>query len=350
MTDGRSARTYLVTGGSGFLGSALVRRLVADGQRVRVLDDDSRGRAARLVDVPNIEIVRGDVRDPAAVLRAAQGVDVICHLAYVNGTRFFYEKPDLVLDVAVKGMVNVLDACRAANVRELLLVSSSEVYHDPPAVPTDETVPLTIPDVTNPRFSYAAGKLISEVMAINAGRHGFDRVVVVRPHNVYGADMGGEHVIPELVARLKGLIDDPANDGADPLDLPIQGTGEETRAFVYVDDFVEGLLTALNKGEHLGIYHVGSQDEVTIRDLAERIGRCLGRRIAVVPSERLRGSPRRRCPDISKVSALGYRPRITLDEGLARVVPWYAAASTQPTPGAQPATAPASGPATGGAS
>jgi dTDP-glucose 4,6-dehydratase/UDP-glucose 4-epimerase len=332
MTDRSSPRAYLVTGGSGFLGSALVHRLVADGQRVRVLDDDSRGRAARLADVPEVEIVRGDVRDPAAVLDAARGVDVVCHLAYVNGTRFFYEKPDLVLDVAVKGMVNVLDACRAADVRELLLVSSSEVYHDPPTVPTDERVPLTIPDVTNPRFSYAAGKLISEVMAINHGRHGFDRVVVVRPHNVYGADMGQEHVIPELVHRLRGLLDDPS----DPIELPIQGTGEETRAFVHVDDFVDGLLVAMNRGEHLGIYHVGTQDEVTIRDLAERIGRTLGRRVVVVPSELRQGSPKRRCPNIQKISALGYRPRVTLDEGLARVVPWYvaqAAALEQPATG-----------------
>ena len=323
MTEQRSPRTFLVTGGSGFLGSALVRGLVADGHHVRVLDDESRGRSVRLADLAEragLEIVQGDVRDAAAVIEAARGVDVICHLAYVNGTRFFYEKPDLVLDVAVKGMVNVLDACRANDVRELLLVSSSEVYHDPPRVPTDEAVPLTIPDVSNPRFSYAAGKLISEVMAINAGRQGFDRVVVVRPHNVYGPDMGNEHVIPELVAKLRALLDTPD----DPIRLQIQGSGEETRAFVYVDDFIEGLMTALERGEHLGIYHVGTQDEVSIKDLAERIGRCLGRQIQVVPGEIQRGSPRRRCPDISKVSALGYRPRVSLDDGLARAVAWYA--------------------------
>ena len=286
-----------------------------------MLDDDSRGRSSRLDGIDGLEIVRGDVRDPAAVLAAAQGVDVICHLAYVNGTRFFYERPELVLDVAVKGMVNVLDAAREAGVRELLLVSSSEVYHDPPRVPTDESVPLTIPDVTNPRFSYAAGKLISEVMAINAGRQSCDRVVVVRPHNVYGPDMGGEHVIPELVSRIGSLLG--TSDG--PIRLPIQGTGDETRAFVHVDDFVEGLVIALTRGEHLGIYHVGTQDEVSIRELAERIGQCLGRQVEVVPGQLQRGSPHRRCPDIGKIAALGYRPRVSLDAGLAQTVAWYAA-------------------------
>lgn len=326
-----SDRHYLVTGGSGFLGSALVRRLLADGHHVRVLDDESRGRSARLASVPDparLEIVQGDVRDPAAVTAAARDVDVICHLAYVNGTRFFYERPDEVLDVAVKGITNVLDACRANDVRELLVVSSSEVYHDPPRVPTDEDVPLVIADVHNPRFSYSAGKLITEVMAINFGRRYLDRMVIVRPHNVYGPDMGSEHVIPELVRRLDGLLDSPD----DPLPLPIQGTGAETRAFCYVDDFVDGLVIAMNRGEHLGIYHVGTQVEVTIRELVEKIGACYGRRVRVVPGALPAGSPKRRCPDIAKIAALGYAPRVSLDDGLERAIRWYSTRALPHTP------------------
>ena len=326
--DGDSRpRTHLVTGGSGFLGSALVRRLLRDGHHVRVLDDESRGRAARLVGLDGVEIVNGDVRDAAAVIEATRGVDVICHLAYINGTRFFYERPDEVLDVAVKGITNVLDACRANTVRELLVVSSSEVYHDPPCVPTDEDVPLVIADVHNPRFSYAAGKLITEVMAVNFGRRYLDRLVVVRPHNVYGPDMGNEHVIPELVRRLDGLLDSPE----DPLPVPIQGTGEETRAFCYVDDFVDGLVLAMNRGEHLGIYHVGTQQEVSIREVVEKIGGVLGRRVTVVPGELPAGSPKRRCPNIAKVAALGYEPRVSLEAGLAQAVRWY---SERPLPDA----------------
>jgi nucleoside-diphosphate-sugar epimerase len=93
--------------------------------------------------------------------RACQDIEVVCHLAFINGTEFFYSKPDLVLDVAVKGMVNVLDGALRHRVPELMIMSSSEVYHEPDRVPTDESVPLTIPDCLNPRYSYAAGKLIS---------------------------------------------------------------------------------------------------------------------------------------------------------------------------------------------
>ena len=119
-----------------------MKRLVGEGHRVRVLDDNSRGRAARLAGLEGrFEYVEGDIRDPAAVERACEGVDVVCHLAFVNGTEFFYTKPELVLDVAVKGMINVLDACiRHRVVPELMLMSSSEVYQAPPVVPTDETV------------------------------------------------------------------------------------------------------------------------------------------------------------------------------------------------------------------
>lgn len=105
-------KTYVVTGGTGFIGSALVRRLVGEGHRVRVLDDNSRGAALKLGDAASaIDLITGDIRDPSAVKEAIRGADCVCHLAYVNGTEFFYSKPELVLDVAVKGMTNVLDAC-----------------------------------------------------------------------------------------------------------------------------------------------------------------------------------------------------------------------------------------------
>ncbi len=311
----------LVTGGSGFIGSALVRRLLREGCSVRVLDDNSRGRPRRLAGVENdIEFVGGDVRVFDTVLAAARDMDEVHHLAFVNGTEFFYSAPELVLDVGVKGMVNVIDACRRHGIGKLILASSSEVYQTPPHIPTGETVPLIVPDPMNPRFSYGAGKIISELMAINYGRKFFDRVLIFRPHNVYGPDMGFEHVIPQFALRFRKEMQAHPEG---PVPFPIQGNGAETRSFCFVDDLVEGVMAMRGRGEHLGIYHVGTTEEVSIADLARRVAAHAGREIALQPGPVQQGSTPRRCPDISKLAALGYKPRVPLERGLPPTVQWY---------------------------
>jgi nucleoside-diphosphate-sugar epimerase len=311
----------LVTGGSGFIGSGLVQALVRAGHRVRVLDDNSRGSPRRLREVENdIEFIAGDIRDAATVATAARGMDEAHHLAFVNGTEFFYTMPELVLDVGVRGMLNVIDAARKNNVGTLVLASSSEVYQTPPKVPTDETAPLSIPDPLNPRYSYGGGKLISELMAINYGRKFFERVLIFRPHNVYGPDMGWEHVIPQFALRLKRLAD---AQGSGPLRFDIQGTGSETRSFCYIDDLVAGVLVMREKGAHLGIYHVGTMEEVSIADLARCVAKAAGREIDLVSGPLQTGGTQRRCPDISKLEKLGYKPRMPLDAGLKTTLAWY---------------------------
>lgn len=316
-----SSKHYLVTGGTGFIGASLVHALVGAGNKVRILDDQSRGSMRRLSTVSDaVELVEADIRDAASVARAVRGVDSVCHLAFINGTQFFYEKPDLVLDVGVKGIVNVIDACIKNEVPELILASSSEVYQQAPIVPTDEQVALTIPDVLNPRYSYAAGKMISEVMAINYGKH-FQRVLIFRPHNVYGPDMGWEHVIPQFALRMRELTKEFNSDQC--IEFPIQGSGEESRAFVYIDDFTRGLELVIKNGEHLGIYHIGTDEECSIAKLAEIIGSSFNRSIKIVPGKLLCGGAQRRCPDISKLRKLGYTPEVSLNDGVNRTVQWY---------------------------
>lgn len=311
----------LVTGGSGFIGSALVKALVRAGHAVKVFDDNSRGSLRRLADVEgDIEFVGGDIRDAEALAAAARATDEIHHLAFVNGTEFFYTMPDLVLDVGVRGMLNVIDACRKNAIGTLVLASSSEVYQTPPHIPTAEDAPLVVPDVHNPRYSYGAGKLISEVLAINFGRKFFDRVLIFRPHNVYGPDMGWEHVIPQFALRLYRLA---AEQPSGTLRFDIQGQGKETRSFCYIDDLVSGAMLMREKGEHLGVYHIGTTEEVSIADLAHRIARVSGRDIALAPGTAASGGTLRRCPDISKLSLLGYRPRVNLDDGLRPTLDWY---------------------------
>lgn len=312
---------YLVTGGMGFIGSALVRRLLKDGHRVRVFDNGFRGGFGRLKDISSrIEVVKADIREPEDVRKACKGVDAVCHLAYLNGTEIFYTKPDLVLDVGVKGIINIIDSCMKEGVRELIVASSSEVYQSPPNIPTDEKVPLSVPDPLNPRYSYGGGKIISELMTINYGRKHFDRAVIFRPHNVYGPDMGIGHVIPQFILRMKELCGKYASK---QIRFPIQGTGKETRSFVFIDDFIDGLMLVIKKGEHLGIYNIGTMEEVTIKEVAAEVGKYFYRKIVVRPGKPAVGGTLRRCPDISKLKKLGYAPKFSLAIGIDLTAAWY---------------------------
>lgn len=314
-------KKYLVTGGTGFIGSALVRRLLKEGNQVRVLDNGLRGVLGRLDDVSSkIEVVQGDIRELKVLQEATKGIDAVCHLAYLNGTEFFYTKPELVLEIGVKGMTNVIDACLKERVRELIVASSSEVYQTPPKVPTDEKVPLSIPDPLNPRYSYGAGKIISELMAINYGRKYFDRVLIFRPHNVYGPDMGWEHVIPQFCLRMKELC---SKENGKIINFPIQGSGEETRAFVFIEDFINGLMLVINKGEHLGIYNIGTTEEINITQVALEIGSYFGKDVQVIPGKLTEGGTLHRCPDITKLKNLGYLPKISFSQGVKIAGAWY---------------------------
>jgi dTDP-glucose 4,6-dehydratase/UDP-glucose 4-epimerase len=320
-----ATRSYLVTGGAGFIGSALTRRLAGAGHAVTVLDDFSRGSAERLDGVP-CEIIHGDIRDPLDVGNAMVGVDSVIHLAYLQGTQTFYEEPRQVLDVALRGMLSLMTACERWGVGELLLVSSSEAYQVAPTVPTPETVPLTVPDPLNPRYSYGGGKIACELIANAWHRTGvLDRVIIARPHNIIGPDMGREHVVPQFALRMNQIVSELTAEPDSPLPFHIQGTGQETRSFCHVHDCVTQLMLLLDKAPAQGIYHVGVEDERTIEDVAHEVARCYGREIKVIPGRLPEGSPPRRLPDTTKVRAMGFEPTCTFREAIQSTVAWYQA-------------------------
>lgn len=312
----------VVTGGGGFIGAYLVRALLARGQHVTVVDSLERGEQRRLASViGDIEFVRTDVRDEDGLVTALNSADVVYHLAAINGTENFYTQPELVLDVGLRGCLAVVGACRRAGVHDLVVASSAEVYQTPPMVPTPETVALTLPDSLNPRYSYGGSKIVSELIAFNYGKDHFRKVQVFRPHNVYGPDMGWKHVIPQFIERALTLRE--SRSGKVP--FAIQGSGAETRSFAYVDDVVEGIIRMHDKGGHREIYHIGNDREVTIADLAIRIGAVFGMEIEIVRGPEAPGGTPRRCPDISKMRALGYAPMVDLAEGIKRTAAWYQA-------------------------
>lgn len=322
---------HLITGGTGFLGSALAHRLCDEGHRVTVLDNCSRGRRERLP--AEVTVRLGDIRDYGDVAMAVAGQDVIWHLAYLQGTATFYSNPKEVIEVALVGIMNLLAACEAEEEvyhreLDLFLVSSSEAYQTPPQgmFPTDETVPLSVPDVTNPRYSYGGGKIASEIAVFAYAHAGvFKRAVIVRPHNIYGPDMGYEHVIPEFAERMKTV---PHSCTPEP--FHIQGTGQETRSFCYINDCIDGLMVLLEHGEDRNVYHLGNPaEEHTIENLARMIAFWWGKSIRIVRGELPKGSPRRRLPSIEKLAALGYEPKVPLSEGLVETLQWYEADERQ---------------------
>lgn len=311
----------LITGGTGFVGSYLTKRLVDEGASVRVFDNNTRGNTHRLRSyLGKVEYLEGDVTDFEQVYVACKGIDTIFHLAFINGTENFYKIPEKVLGVGVKGALNTLDAAMTGGVSNYLVTSSSEVYQEPTRIPTTEQERIIIPDVKNPRFSYSGGKIITELLALHYTAKSNLKIIICRPHNFYGPDMGQEHVIPQFILRMKALSE---NLTVKEIDFPIQGTGEETRSFCYIDDAVEGILICATKGENKEIYNIGTGKEFSIAKLANQISGELGLKIRIKKGERVAGGTTRRCPDISRIQALGYKPRVSLKEGLKKTIAWY---------------------------
>ncbi|BDL42154.1 MULTISPECIES: NAD-dependent epimerase/dehydratase family protein [Methylorubrum] len=305
-----------VTGAGGFIGAHLTRALLAEGHEVVAIDNYIRGQASRLANAQGaIERVTLDVRDKDALVESLRGVECVFHLAAVNGTENFYTQPQLVLDVGVRGALAVSEGCIEAGVPDLVVASSAEVYQTPRVVPTDETIEMVIPDSLNPRYSYGGSKLISELIAFNYCRDKLRKVQVFRPHNIYGPDMGWKHVVPQLIEKIVA-----AGDGGS---ITLQGDGSETRAFCYVSDVVDGIVRMWRDGASMNVYHIGSMEEVAIRDLARITAEALGTRVDLIAGPAAAGATPRRCPDIGKMQAIGYAPSVSLVQGIERTVAWY---------------------------
>lgn len=313
-------KKYLVTGGTGFIGRNVTINLVKSGYNVKVLDDNSRGNIDSLKEIKGeFEFIQGDIRDPIVVKKAAKNIDAVIHLAAVNGTRYFYTIPEVVLDVSVRGTINVIDACLWHGVEELFYASSSEVYQTPKIIPTPEAIEMVVPDTLNPRYSYGGGKIIGELLTLNYGRKFFKRAIVFRPHNVFGPAMGWEHVVPQFIYRMHEMV----KGNKKQIKFPIQGTGKETRSFIFIEDFVTGLNKVLRGGKHMEIYNIGKEDELSISEIVKKIAAEFQVKVKIVPGKKQPGGTARRVPDVSKIKKLGFKPKYTFDQGLHETFIWY---------------------------
>ena len=308
-------KKILITGGAGFIGSYLANRLVDENYDIDIVDNQLRGDYSRLdskVKIYNIDLTVADELN-----KLPKNYDWIFHLAAVNGTDNFYTMQSKVFEVGVKSCLNIYDYFKHTDT-SIIVASSAEVYQTPDIVPTDENVALTVPDVKNQRYSYGGSKIFSELLVMNYGLDFFKKSIIFRPHNIYGPNMGYKHVVPQLI---KKIVDSKINQNNF---IELIGSGDETRAFCYIDDIVDGLIILMEKGEDKQIYHIGNDDELSIFDLATKITNLIDNKINVRKGEQTHfGGTMKRCPNILKMRKIGYEPKISIDIGLEKSVEWY---------------------------
>ena len=310
--------TYLITGGTGFIGSAISKQLLQAGNTVKVYDNNLRGNIEKFRGFSDFDFIEGDIRDLDSLKKASQNVETIIHAAFINGTRRFYETPYEVIDVGINGAMNLVQSIDLNVIKRICLLSSSEVYQSPILIPTPEDIELVIPDLSNPRYSYGGSKIASELILYYFCKlHNID-LQIIRPHNVYGPDMGNEHVIPELSEKILAAKENLQKT------VVLQGTGKESRSFCYINDFVNAFKLLLNLPNNSGqeIYNIGTSEEISIESLARIIAIKLDADLDFNYSKGPAGGTSRRCPDISKLAKLGYKPSYNLNGGVEEYCNW----------------------------
>jgi len=304
---------YAITGGAGFIGSHLAERL-AERAEVVLFDNLRRNSLAgtAIADHPNVELVEGDIRDRDAVFELARGADAVFHLAAIAGVSSYYEEPETTLRVNIDGTAGIVDAVVAAAVPRLVYLSTSEV-HGPDAHDVDEQSPCAIGPSSERRWVYATSKLAGEHLVLRGGEAHRFAATVLRPFNVYGPRQTGEGAIRNFcLAALRG----------EP--LVVYGDGTAVRAWCYVDDFVDAALSALDCDEAAGqIFNVGNPSaRADTNELAALVA-SLAPESRVESADVARAEVAYRTPVVAKAQRLlGFAPRVSLEQGLARTIEW----------------------------
>ena len=299
----------LITGGAGFIGSTLARRLVADGHTVRVLDNLETGSPDNLI--AGIDLLEGDIRDPQAVAAAMAGMDAVAHLAAMVSVAISVEEPRRCWDVNVVGTRRVLEAAREAGVRRVALASSAAVYGNEPTLPKREDSAVA------PASPYAYSKWYNEVDAGYYGAYLGLETVALRFFNVYGPRQRPE-------SPYSGVISIAADRLLTGQTFTVNGTGEQTRDFVYAEDVAGALESALTApGITHEVVNVGRGERVSLLELLAVMGEAVGRAPSLAFGPPRAGDVLHSVCDPGRLAdKLGYRARVPLAEGLARTIAW----------------------------
>ncbi|MGK0310203.1 MAG: UDP-glucuronate decarboxylase [Lentimonas sp.] len=303
----------LITGGAGFIGSHLCQRLLDEGHEVFCLDNFFTGHKSNilhLLDNPFFELIRHDVIDPFKV-----EVEQIYNLACPASPIHYQYNPIKTIKTSIMGAINCLGLAKRVHAR-VFQASTSEVYGDPAA--EFHPQPESYWGNVNPigiRSCYDEGKRAAETMFMDYHRENNVDIRIARIFNTYGPRMykeDGRVVSNFIVQALRGQ------------DITVYGEGQQTRAFCYIDDLVEGLVRMMNQDVEIGPINIGNPDEFTIMELAEKVIKLTNSSSKIIHKDLPSDDPLQRQPDIKKAKeALGWEPKVSLDEGLKSTIAYF---------------------------
>jgi NAD dependent epimerase/dehydratase len=306
----------LVTGADGFIGSHLTESLLAEGYDVRALSQYNSfnywGWLEDIQQTANLEIVCGDVRDPAYCREICKGIDVIFHLAALIAIPYSYIAPKSFIDTNIKGTLNICQAAKDCNIKRILVTSTSEVYGTAQYVPIDEKHPL------QPQSPYSASKIGADAIAMSFYYAYQLPVTIVRPFNTYGPRQSARAVIPTIITQIAS--------GNKEIKI---GDTTPTRDFNYVKDICNGFILLAKCDKAIGeTVNIGSNDEISIKELFALIKDIMHSDAnLIVDEQRLRPEHsevfRLRCDNTKIKELTGYEPQYTLREGLEKTVEWF---------------------------
>lgn len=306
----------LVTGGAGFIGSHVTRKLLDEGNEIVIIDDfndyyDPAIKRGNISDFKcDVEIVEGDIRDAGAVERAfAGGIDAVIHLAARAGVRPSIADPDLYVSTNIQGTLNLLKAAQQTGIRNFVFASSSSVYG------VNEKVPFAETDLIQSTISpYAMTKLAGEQMCSNFSHLYGMRAICLRLFTVYGPGQRPDLAIHKFTKRI-------LNGEA----LEMYGDGSSERDYTYVDDIVQGITAALRyEGPSFDIFNLGESETTSLKSLIDQIAKATGKDAIINQLPDQAGDVPRTYADISKAKELlGYKPGVPISEGIPKFVEWF---------------------------